>query len=130
MVVFIVVLALLGVLVWHHFSGDVTTNTEELQAYSMSPPALSSYTAIAGQPIYITVTSYSPSPGQYVIIYTGNGSAVNSTTGSVQVTYAYPGHYLVYYTIYKDGQLVGSSQGNLLEVLVAPPQFNESYAQL
>jgi ABC-type dipeptide transport system, periplasmic component len=65
-----------------------------------------------------------------VLVYAGNGSIINTTQGFASLVYRYPGHYLVYYQVYRSGQLVGSSQGNLIEVLVAPPAFNESFAQL
>ncbi|MGC9112872.1 ABC transporter substrate-binding protein [Acidilobus sp.] len=107
-----------------------TTTTPISPTYTMSPAALSSYSTTAGSPISITISTFTPSAGSYVLIYTGNGSIINTTKSYASLYYAYPGHYLVYYAIYKNGQLVGSSQGNLLEVLVAPPQFNESYAQL
>jgi hypothetical protein len=65
-----------------------------------------------------------------VLIYAGNGSVINTTQNYANLLYRYPGHYLVYYQVYSNGRLTGSSQGNLIEVLVAPPAFNESYAQL
>jgi ABC-type transport system substrate-binding protein len=78
----------------------------------------------------ITLTTFTPSRGSYVLIYAGNGSVINTTQNFASLLYRYPGHYLVYYQVYRNGQLVGSSQGNLIEVLVAPPAFNESFAQL
>ena len=107
-----------------------TTTTSTTSTPSMSPAAVSSYTTTAGAPISLTVSAFKPSPGSYLLIYTGNGSVINTTQGYANLYYKYPGHYLVYYAVYSNGQLVGSSQGNLIEVLVTPPQFNESYAQL
>jgi len=107
-----------------------TTTTTVTPSYSLSPPAVSSYTTTAGTPISITLTTFTPSPGSYVLVYAGNGSIINTTANYANLLYRYPGHYLVYYQVYKNGQLSGSSQGNLIEVLVAPPAFNESYAQL
>ncbi|ESQ24272.1 MAG: Bacterial extracellular solute-binding protein, family 5 Middle [uncultured Acidilobus sp. JCHS] len=78
----------------------------------------------------ITLTTFTPSPGSYVLIYAGNGSIINTTQNFASLLYRYPGHYLVYYQVFRNGQLVGSSQGNLIEVLVAPPAFNSSFAQL
>jgi len=111
-------------------STTTTTTTTVTPSYSLSPPAVSSYTTTAGTPISITLTSFTPSPGSYVLIYAGNGSIINTTANYANLLYRYPGHYLVYYQVYRNGQLSGSSQGNLIEVLVAPPAFNESYAQL
>jgi len=107
-----------------------TTTSTVTPSYSLSPPAVSSYTTTAGTPITVTLTTFTPSPGSYALVYAGNGSIINTTQGFASLVYRYPGHYLVYYQVYRSGQLVGSSQGNLIEVLVAPPAFNESFAQL
>ncbi|MGC9071804.1 MAG: ABC transporter substrate-binding protein, partial [Acidilobus sp.] len=96
----------------------------------MSPPAVSSYTTTAGTPIMVTITSFTPSSGSYALVYAGNGTVINTTTNYVSVLYRYPGHYLLYYEIFKGGQLVGSSSGNLLEILATPPAFNSSFAPL
>ncbi|ESQ25302.1 MAG: Bacterial extracellular solute-binding protein, family 5 Middle [uncultured Acidilobus sp. OSP8] len=117
-----------GALLYHRSLTQHTSTT--LAQLSMSPPAPSTYTAIAGQPLELSVGSFTASPGSYVLFYVGNGSVVNSTSGYATVVYRYPGRYLVYYAIYYKGRLVGSSQGNLIQITVAPPQLNESFAQL
>ena len=109
---------------------STTTTTSVPPSLSMSPPAVSSYTTTAGTPIMVTVTSFSPSPGSYVLFYTGNGTIINTTQNYASVLYRYPGHYLLYYAIYRNGQLVGSSAGNLIQVLVTAPAFNQTYASL
>jgi len=111
-------------------TSSTTTTMTTTTSYSLSPPAVSSYTTTAGTPIMITLTTFTPSPGSYVLIYAGNGSIINTTQGFATLVYRYPGHYLVYYQVYSSGRLTGSSQGNLIEVLVAPPAFNSSFAQL
>ena len=107
-----------------------TSTTSATPSLSMSPPAPSTYTAIAGQPVDLAVTGFEPRPGSYVLFYLGNGSVVNSTTGSIQVAYPYPGHYLIYYEVFRGGALAGSSQENLIQILVTPPSFNESYGSV
>jgi ABC-type transport system substrate-binding protein len=111
-------------------TSSTTTTMTTTTSYSLSPPAVSSYTTTAGTPIMITLTTFTPSPGSYVLVYAGNGSIINTTQGFATLVYRYPGHYLVYYQVYSSGRLTGSSQGNLIEVLVAPPAFNSSFAQL
>ncbi|MGC9071082.1 MAG: ABC transporter substrate-binding protein [Acidilobus sp.] len=107
-------------------SPNISSTSAITTSYSMAPPALSTYTSIAGQPVVITVTSYGQPPGSYVLFFLGNGTALNSTTGSVEVSFEHPGRYLIYYEVFEDGALKGSSQTNLVQLLVTPPALNET----
>jgi len=40
----------------------------------------------------ITLTTFTPSPGSYVLVYTGNGSVINTTQGLASLVYRYLGH--------------------------------------
>ncbi|MGC8621285.1 MAG: hypothetical protein ACP5U0_05115, partial [Caldisphaera sp.] len=75
------------------------------------------------------MSSFTPSSNKYALFYPGNGKVINTTSQYVNVTYNYPGHYLVYYNVYQSGSLVGSSLSNLIEITVAP-SIPESLAPL
>ncbi|MFP3257591.1 MAG: ABC transporter substrate-binding protein, partial [Candidatus Nanopusillus acidilobi] len=108
---------------------STTTTTTTSSVSSLSPVAVSTYATVAGTPINFVLSSFTPSSNKYALFYAGNGNVINTTSQYVSVTYNYPGHYLVYYNVYQNGLLTGSSLSNLIEITVAP-SISESLAPL
>jgi ABC-type transport system substrate-binding protein len=106
-----------------------TSTSTTTSVSSLSPVAVSSYATVAGTPINFVLSSFTPSSNKYALFYPGNGKVINTTSKYVNVTYNYPGHYLVYYNVYQNGVLTGSSLSNLIEITVAP-SIPESLAPL
>ncbi|AFZ69927.1 PKD domain protein,extracellular solute-binding protein, family 5 [Caldisphaera lagunensis DSM 15908] len=99
----------------------ITTSTTTTTTLStLKPVATSTYASVAGTPINFVLSSFTPSSNRYALFYAGNGKIINTTSQYVNVTYNYPGHYLVYYNVYQSGSLIGSSQSNMIEITVAP----------
>ncbi len=107
----------------------VTSTSTTTSVSSLSPVAVSTYATVAGTPINFVLSSFTPSSNKYALFYPGNGKVINTTSQYVNVTYNYPGHYLVYYNVYQNGVLTGSSLSNLIEITVAP-SIPESLAPL
>ncbi|MGC8566815.1 MAG: ABC transporter substrate-binding protein [Caldisphaera sp.] len=100
-----------------------TTSTTTLQ--SLQPLIPESYSALAGQPLEVSIPNFKP--GYYALVYDGSGKIINVTNQYFNLTFNYPGSYLVYYNIYSQGNLIGSSSNNLIEIVVTPYiSFNES----
>ncbi|AFZ69985.1 ABC-type oligopeptide transport system, periplasmic component [Caldisphaera lagunensis DSM 15908] len=97
-----------------------TTTSSPISVTVLSPVAPSSYTTVAGTPINFVLSSFTPSSNRYALFYAGNGTVINTTSQYESVNYTYPGHYLVYYEVYQNGMLIGSSSTNLIEITVAP----------
>ncbi|MFP3295925.1 MAG: ABC transporter substrate-binding protein, partial [Caldisphaera sp.] len=110
-------------------TSTTTTTTTTTTVSSLSPVAVSTYATVAGTPVNFVLSSFTPSSNKYALFYAGNGSVINTTSQYVSVTYNYPGHYLVYYNVYQNGLLTGSSLSNLIEITVAP-SISESLAPL
>ncbi|AFZ70125.1 PKD domain protein,extracellular solute-binding protein, family 5 [Caldisphaera lagunensis DSM 15908] len=96
------------------------TSTTPTTFSTLSPVATSTYASVAGTPINFVLSSFTPSSNRYALFYAGNGKIINTTSQYVNITYNYPGHYLVYYNVYQSGSLIGSSLSNLIEITVAP----------
>nr|WP_157463259.1 ABC transporter substrate-binding protein [Caldisphaera lagunensis] len=97
-----------------------STTTSTITLSTLKPVATSTYASVAGTPINFVLSSFTPSSNRYALFYAGNGKIINTTSQYVNVTYNYPGHYLVYYNVYQSGSLIGSSQSNMIEITVAP----------
>ncbi|MEB3691495.1 MAG: ABC transporter substrate-binding protein [Caldisphaeraceae archaeon] len=97
-----------------------TKTTTKVVFSTLEPVVTTTYSAVAGTTIHFFLASFKPSSGSYAILYLGNGKTIKTTTQHVSYTYNYPGHYLVYYNIYKNGALTGSSMSNLIEITIAP----------
>ncbi|WP_238523613.1 ABC transporter substrate-binding protein [Acidilobus saccharovorans] len=110
-VILVVVAALAASYVQHTRSQGSRT------VLQLSPPAPSTYSAVAGQQLSL----YIPSPAGYSAeVFLGNGSSVTVRGDYLTVSYRWPGRYLIYYALMKGGRVVASTSQELIEVLVTP----------
>ena len=109
-------------------STSSTSSTTSIVQNSLSPPLPESYSALTNVPITIEISQVQN--GYYAVLFDGAGNQYKISSQYSNVTFVYPGQYLVYYNLYNsNGAYVGSSLSNLIEIIVAP-NVNSSYASL
>nr|WP_157463188.1 ABC transporter substrate-binding protein [Caldisphaera lagunensis] len=101
-------------------STSSTSTQTQSTLNSLKPASPASLTVIADNPISVFLPGYTSSKGSYALIYVGNGSVLNSTSNYVNVLYKYPGMYMLYYEVYQNGLIYGSSSSNLITLVVTP----------
>ncbi|MGC9182776.1 ABC transporter substrate-binding protein [Caldisphaera sp.] len=125
--IIIIIIIIVGIAAYYSLRkpSQITSSTSVTPVsqinYNLSPAIPSSLSISANQIISVQLSGFSPSSGEYALLYTGNGSVINLTNSNyANVVYNYPGTYFLYYVIYKKGQIVSSSSNNLMELVVTP----------
>ncbi|MGC9183318.1 MAG: ABC transporter substrate-binding protein, partial [Caldisphaera sp.] len=120
-VVVIIVGAYIGITYINKNKTTMQSSSTSSQSLSILKPASpASLTAVANSPLSVFLPEYTPSNGVYALVYTGNGSIINTTTNYVNLKYKYPGVYLIYYVVYQKGILYGSSYQSLMRIVITP----------
>ncbi|MFP3228449.1 MAG: ABC transporter substrate-binding protein [Caldisphaera sp.] len=84
-----------------------------------------SYSIQVDQPLEINIPGFIQ--GDYYLVYDGEGNVINVSSSSFNVSYDYPGQYLLYYKLFNKNGLIGSSSENLIQIIVFPYlSFNQS----
>ncbi|MEM3316385.1 MAG: ABC transporter substrate-binding protein [Metallosphaera sp.] len=111
--IIIIIAAIAGILLITSSSHKTTI----AQAISIAPTSFA-----VGQGSPITFTIYNVIPNSNIVLYLGNGEALNQTATSnvveLSYTYSQPGTYLVYAEEYVNGKQVENTSNALLEVQV------------
>ncbi|MFP3242090.1 ABC transporter substrate-binding protein [Caldisphaera sp.] len=115
--------AYVGIMYTHkskNTSSMPSSSTSSQTLSILKPVSPASLNTIASSPLSVYLPGYTSSNGGYALVYTGNGSIINTTNSYVNLLYKYPGVYLIYYVVYQKGSIYGSSSQNLMRIIVTP----------
>ncbi|MDP8002800.1 MAG: ABC transporter substrate-binding protein, partial [Caldisphaera sp.] len=104
----------------------VTTQYQNVSVISNLQPLMpESYSIQVNQPLEVNIPNFKP--GDYALVYDGEGYILNVSSSSFNVSFNYPGQYFLYYILYNNNKFLGSSSKNLIQIIVFPfLNFNQS----
>jgi len=107
-------------------SSVITTQYQNVSVVSNLQPLMpESYSIQVNQPLEVNIPDFKP--GDYALVYDGEGNVLNVSSSSFNVSFNYPGQYFLYYNLYSNSKLLGSSSNNLIQIIVFPSlNFNQS----
>ncbi|AFZ70375.1 extracellular solute-binding protein, family 5 [Caldisphaera lagunensis DSM 15908] len=94
---------------------------------NLQPLLPQSYSIQVNEPLQVNIPIFSQ--GDIASVYEGNGKIIKINNNTFNVSYEYPGQYLLYYNLYNNNSLIGSSSENLIQIIVFP-YFNFSQSSL
>jgi len=114
------IIIIFSVFAFHHISLLSIKNNVNARIVALKPASPTSLTSVAGQNLSVYIPNYNTNAKSFAVLYAGNGYAVNTSYDYVNLFYKYPGEYLIYYNVYENGVLIGSSSQNLMRIIITP----------
>ena len=114
------IIIIFSLLAFYHFYLISTQTNTKIKVIALKPASPTSLTSVAGQNLSVYIPNYNINAKGFAILYAGNGYAINTSYNYVNLYYKYPGDYLIYYNVYQDGKLIGSSSQNLMRIIITP----------